>query len=692
MCVTRQYQLVSLLLLAMIVTGCSSPAAPATPAPIGGSDPVRDAYTGPGELLSSVQPPFPTTTPGAGPATHPPQPDSAADRAPSTIWSSATVATFVSPGWTSYASINDVFDLAFSPDGTLWASTSGGLVLWDLQAASYTRYQIEASYLALEPGGALWLATEHGLCLFRGSRCSPFIPLTDPDTQAILAITVTQEGTVWVGTAGGASRFDGQDWKHYPSPVSVNDLAATASGEVWAATSGGIGRYLPFDDTWVTFGQEEGLPGTQAQVVAVGPDDAVWAYLAWEGVVRFDGERWHEVGEPPGGLVGDIAIASDATPWVGTMGSLHYPGGTLSHFDGNAWTEAGRTADTGERDLTSIRALESGHGDQVAAATSLGLAIYQGGQWHLVRDGPLSDRVTAVAVTPDNAAWFGFGDYSVSTPGRGVSRFDGLEWKYYLDDAEVGALAVAPDGALWAGAGCNIHRFDGSTWQTVARCEEDLPPGNVLDLAFTRDGTAWAATGLALAQYDGRSWTVHDKLADSVVPAADGSIWISGWEGQAESSYIARYDPTPTGPIWTTYPVSGSFPGAFFLQAVTPDGQVWGVVPDRGLARFDGGDWSDAKSWDIYPVADGLPLSTALRVSLAPNGTLWVQTQTGVAQLELQPGAGQAEKGALQSVWSEWPLDDDLSGRILGPMAFGTEGEIWFGATRFQPLEASSES
>jgi hypothetical protein len=39
----------------------------------------------------------------------------------------------------------------------------------------------------------------------------------------------------------------------------------------------------------------------------------------------------------------------------------------------------------------------------------------------IVKDGPTHDRVTTVAVTPDGAAWFGFGDHSTSTPGGGLT-------------------------------------------------------------------------------------------------------------------------------------------------------------------------------------------------------------------------------------------------------------------------------
>ena len=167
----------------------------------------------------------------------------------------------------------------------------------------------------------------------------------------------------------------------------------------------------------------------------------------------------------------DIAFAADGTPWVATTGGMHYPGGSLSYHDGGQWHDV-----TGDQALNSFTSVALGPGDIVAASTQLGLALYDGSrrhtsqEWHLLRDGPTSDKVTSVAVTPDGAAWFAFGDHSASTAGWGLSRFDGQQWDYFLDDAEVNALAVGPDGTLWAGVGCGVQRFDGAAWEIVARC------------------------------------------------------------------------------------------------------------------------------------------------------------------------------------------------------------------------------
>ena len=303
----------------------------------------------------------------------------------------------------------------------------------------------------------------------------------------------------------------------------------------------------------------------------------------------------------------------------------------------------------------------------------------------MLKDGPTSSRVTSVAVTPDGAAWFASGDQSLSTNGSGLSQFDGQKWQYHLGDAEVTALAVAPDGSLWAGAGCGIQRFDGAVWETLARCDEELPVGNILDIEFALDGSAWVATGLNLVhQYDGQSWMAHDKLVHSVVAAPDGAIWVNGWDGTLGSQYVARFD----GNDWTTYSTADSFAGSFLVSAVTPDGRVWGTVPERGLAAFDGlaapegQTWTDDASWTFYALPEGFLGGGPV---VAPDGALWLRSRQGVARFDPSVAAAEAEGNSADSAWTVYSNEDVLDGGGFGPIAFAPGGEIWFGTTRFQP-------
>ena len=665
--------------LALLLAACRGQATPESP---GRVDAPAATPVGPGYRAELPEPPTPTATPTRAMPTAGSLGSTESEPFPSAIISATTVATSTAPDWTCYRSINEARKLLFTPDGAVWAITNGGLVRWDPDAGTYIRYGIDAGDLALAPDGGHWLATEHGLCRFDGTRCEPAGDGGSPGGGAIQAVAVAQDGVVWIGTDAGVSRFDGKSWQNYPSNVPAHDLAIGSDGRVWAATAGGLGLYLPSEDTWVTFAEKDGMPGLQATALATGPAGDVWVSIAWQGLYRFDGKIWQAVGEVPGGIVSDLAFASDGTPWVGTIGSLHYPGGSLAYWNGEEWVDV-----TSQQGLTSIRAIAVGPGDMVAASTNLGLGIYKEGEWRLLRDGPLSDRVTAVAVTPDGAAWFAFGDFSVSTPGGGLSRFDGRDWGYSLDDAEVNVLDVAPDGSLWAGVGCSLERFDGSTWQIVARCE-DLPPGNVSSIAFAADGTVWVANGFGLARSNGASWVVYDRLANTMLAAPDGAVWISGWDGAQGSEYVARLD----GGEWTVYKSADAFPGRLVAGAVTPDGLVWGIVPERGLASFAGQSWTGANSWEVYAPPEGVSLEGSLVLAVAPDGALWMRTAEGVARFDPAAARAGSHEGVSSHAWTLYSAADGLCSNSFWPIAFGPHGEIWFGASRFRPAVSPGAS
>ncbi len=118
---------------------------------------------------------------------------------------------------------------------------------------------------------------------------------------------------------------------------------------------------------------------------------------------------------------------------------------------------------------------------------------------------------------------------------------------------------------------------------------------------------------------------------------------------------------------------------------MTDDGRLWGVVPGRGLASFDGSSWSEASSWAFYSPPGALPSEVVGVLGAAPDGAIWVNVENGVARFDPAAGAGGAGGSAPKGAWTVFTADDGLSTPHIGSVAFGPDGEIWFDATRFQP-------
>jgi ligand-binding sensor domain-containing protein len=578
-------------------------------------------------------------------------------------------------GWTTYVSINQINDVVFASDGTLWASIwtslDSRLLHWDPETGSYTWYLIDARDIALAPDDSLWLVTGQGVCHFDSATCRMYDETQGLPADGARVLAAGPDGKVWAGGAAGIYHFD-RRWWHMDRSADVEDMDVSSSGNLWAATSTGIHHYSPSAGAWTTYGPEAGLPASPAVQVAVGSDGVVWASFQYEGLYRLDAGddrgSWTKVQGACGSPVSDIAIAPDGTPWIASAGGMHYPGGCLAHYDGGRWTDLAE-----QHDLLSVSTMALGPRGEIAAGTSQGLWVLKDGDGRYLKDGLTRQRVSTVAVTPDGSAWFGFGDNSVTTPGGGLSHFDGRVWDYHLGDAEVNVLAVAPDGQLWAGAGCAVQRYDGQEWQTVEDCGGALPVGNVLDITFTPDGFAWVANGFGLGRFDGSNWQVYDKLVNSLAIGPDGALWANGWEGRQGSNYVARFD----GEVWTTYKLSDSPLMGFTAAAAVPLNWMCGVLQEGGLACFDGSNWADDKAWSHYDLPATLTGEQAGRPIAAPDGALWLATSGGLARLD--------HPGTPAATWNLYPVAPDSPVTPTGPVAIGPEGEIWVGSSRLQP-------
>ena len=164
--------------------------------------------------------------------------------------------------------------------------------------------------------------------------------------------------------------------------------------------------------------------------------------------------------------------------------------------------------------------------------------------------------VTNLAVAPDGKVWYSTGDFAIHPAGGGLNRLSGKILSHLADplglasgqDLNVQALTVGLDGAVWIGAGCAVGRFDGRAWQAIVSDCESLQ-GNVINIGLASDGTAWIATGFDLARYADGTMQSFDRLANWVAVAPDGTLWVSGWEGRADTSFVLRYD----GVQWSAY-------------------------------------------------------------------------------------------------------------------------------------------
>jgi ligand-binding sensor domain-containing protein len=414
--------------------------------------------------------------------------------------------------WTTYSeadglAYNRVNDIAVAPDGALWFATIP--LSWepeDVGKGGVSRFD------PASPKTTAWTTytTTHGLA-GDGQSWTTYTKQDGLASNEVTALAVAPDGTLWIGTTSGLSRFDGTAWESYtlpgPAANTVMAIAAAPDGSLWFgsgqpapdSTGRGVTRFDPASpeaENWTTYTEKDGLAYNTVLAVAVEADGTVWfsasdqGYVA-KGVSRFDGQTWETL-TTADGLASDdvstIATAPDGSVWFGTSSGV-------SHLDGQTWTTYTRE-DGLPGDSISAMAVAP-DGTVWLGSWGQGAAWFDGQEWRQLRSIGGSS-VTAIAVAPDGTAWFG-------TYGAGVASYDGQEWAYYdmadgLIDDYVNAIAVAPDGAVWFGTNSGASRFDGQAWTRFTRAD-GLIDDWVATIIVAPDGALWFGTYNGVARY-----------------------------------------------------------------------------------------------------------------------------------------------------------------------------------------------
>ena len=274
-------------------------------------------------------------------------------------------------------------DMAFTPDGILWAKQDAGQdegTLASFDGEGWTEHPLPdgspIGAIEATPDGAV-LVTEYvedgpGPLVARlddgGWTTLPM--LDDPDLAGSYHggyLAAAPDGTVWLSNGflhdnptnpaspQGLLHFDGDHWQSVePMPDSpsmrAGPVAVGPDGTLWVYMlgEGGQDRYLArwADDTWSVFSKADGVPQLvwpqdwESRFVVDG-DGTLWMPYRGDsdgpidvsadrcpGVISFDGDTWRQYLEghcvtPGSSPKNDLAVAPDGSVWV-TSGLLLY--------------------------------------------------------------------------------------------------------------------------------------------------------------------------------------------------------------------------------------------------------------------------------------------------------------------------------------------------------------------------------
>ena len=131
---------------------------------------------------------------------------------------------------------------------------------------------------------------------------------------------------LWLGTANGLARYDGNTWhpialKNADTSIIVTALFEDKDQRIWIGTSSGEIYYMDQDRVAHLFVIDEGLPKKTITSIKQDPQGFIWFATYGEGVYVYTGARLYNIGIEDG-LNGqdiyDMVVASTGDIWLGT--------------------------------------------------------------------------------------------------------------------------------------------------------------------------------------------------------------------------------------------------------------------------------------------------------------------------------------------------------------------------------------
>ncbi len=330
------------------------------------------------------------------------------------------------------------------------------------------------------------------------------------------------------------------------------------------------------------------------------------------GIARWNGAAWENVGGGTNGRVHALEVFDDGTgPALYAGGEFTLAGGVtvrrVARWNGIAWSPVGSSTAGPNAAVYALAvwqdalggppALYAG-GDFTGVGTSGAnrIAKWDGTSWQPLGFG-LDDRVTSIAAYDSGAGtalfvggWF---DTAGTVPARGIAGYDGYWW--------FGVGSPALQGGSPSVAALEVGDL-GSGPRLYATGFFATAGGTPVNSSASWDGSQWHALG---AGTQGLALAIHDDGSGMDVYCGGSFDFAGGifFVGGVPSRGLARWD----GSQWSSLQNGNGLIGTPFTSAVHDDGTgsalyvggalfAAGSPPARNLARWDGSAWSTTGS------------------------------------------------------------------------------------------------
>jgi ligand-binding sensor domain-containing protein/signal transduction histidine kinase len=550
-----------------------------------------------------------------------------------------------------------VFALDPALDISQYARTS-----WKVREG-FTKGSINS--IAQTPDGYLWLGTEFGLLRFDGIKTVPWQPPPDRHLPSnyITNLFVARDGTLWISTDKGLASWKDGQLTEYPTLAGpILPVIEDREGSIWVGTYGGAaGRLCVIRNGSVQCYGEDGRLGQGVLGLYEDSKGNLWAGVP-NGLWRWKPSppKFYPLPDEPNGIRG-FGEADDGALLIGTTTGIRrvvdgkteaYPlSGTVRQFrakkllrdrDGSLWI--------GTQDQGLVH-LHQGRTDVFAQA-----------------DGLSGDNVGILFEDREGNIWVATYD--------GLDRFRDLAVATFsvnqgLSNAVVTSVLAAKDGSVWLGTQGGLNRWNNGQMtiyperraQSVSGSRRGTP-GNVREIigsglpdyvmSFFQDDRG----RILVSTNGGVGYLENDRFisisnasvgnVSSIVQDTAGNLWIANQNlGLIQLLRGGEVQQIPWARLGRKDPAAA-------LVVDRLQGGLW-----LGFSQSDVAYFSDGQLRATYAAADGLGEGRVSAFQFDQDGTLWAATAGGLSRLKNGRVATLTSQNGLPCDAVHWVMEDD---------------------------------
>ena len=534
---------------------------------------------------------------------------------------------------------NMTYALLTARDGSLYAATNGGGLV-RVQGRRIQSYQTDdglpndATTSLYESGnGTLWIGTQKGLASRQAN--GRIVTIADSPSMTVTALAEDWSGQLWIGTTHGVVTFkDGRLTRHdtdgFPT-VQTLAIRVTHDGSVWIGTRGnGLLRYRSGE--FRTYTTADGLPSANVSAIYEDSHGTLWIGTLDHGVGRFRDEHFDFASDAIG--IGTRAVTSfledrEGNLWIGSANGLtRVAEGTVISYT----MAEGLLAD-------KVRTVSADSNGTLWIGTGKGVQTLDGRQYSK-GNGLTSDLVMTTLNGRDGSLWVGTFDGGLNRVLNGHTTV--FNTKNGLNSDFVLSLYEDRGGVIWVGGPRGLQRIVNGT---VAPDTYKLSGEAVGVIYEDRNGAIWAGTqdgglnrivGAAITSFTKRNGLASDLIL-ALHEDSTGAMWV-GTAGGGLSRFKAGR--------WTTVTTrEGLFDDSVFSILEDGSGYLW-MSCNKGIFRVSRQQLDDFSEGILtkvtsvsYGRADGMA-SRECNGGTQPvawktdDGKLWFATVKGVAMID----------------------------------------------------------